>query len=85
MERLHQPGDMISEQYRIIDTLGQGGVGITYKADDLQSGERVALKALSLRRMTERKAWLWKFQQDRYAAIKAYFLRSFSWLEMDFC
>ncbi|MFN9857879.1 MAG: protein kinase domain-containing protein, partial [Pseudanabaena sp.] len=33
--------------------MGQGGIGITYAAEDLQKGVRVALKALSLRRMTE--------------------------------
>ncbi|HAA33185.1 MAG TPA: ankryin, partial [Cyanobacteria bacterium UBA8553] len=51
MEALHQPGDIIAERYRIIDILGQGGVGITYKAQDLKSSQRVALKALSLRQM----------------------------------
>jgi serine/threonine protein kinase len=51
MEALHQPGDIIAERYRIIDILGQGGVGITYKAQDLKSSQQVALKALSLRQM----------------------------------
>ncbi|MCL1469256.1 ankyrin repeat domain-containing protein [Argonema antarcticum] len=53
MELLHQPGDIIAEKYRIIDTLGQGGSGTTYLAEDLQSAQRVALKALSLHRMTD--------------------------------
>lgn len=52
-EGRHQPGDLIAERYQIIDTLGQGGVGITYEAEDLQTQQRVALKALSLRRMTD--------------------------------
>jgi serine/threonine protein kinase len=51
--RLHQPGQIITERYRIIDTLGQGGIGITYKAQDLQTNHQVALKALALRRMTD--------------------------------
>jgi len=53
MEQLHQPGDIIAERYRIIDILGQGGIGITYAAEDLKTGERVALKAVSLRRMDD--------------------------------
>jgi serine/threonine protein kinase len=53
MELLHQPGDIIAERYQIIDTLGQGGIGITYEAQDLHNSQLVAIKALSLRRMTD--------------------------------
>ncbi|WP_226587864.1 serine/threonine protein kinase [Microseira wollei] len=53
MELLHQPGDIIAERYQIIDTLGQGGIGITYEAQDLHNSQRVAIKALSLRRMND--------------------------------
>jgi len=53
MELLHQPGTIIAERYRIIDTLGQGGIGITYLAEDLQNSQPVALKALAFRRMTD--------------------------------
>ncbi|MCL1462872.1 serine/threonine protein kinase [Argonema galeatum] len=53
MELLHQPGEIIAQRYRILDTLGQGGVGITYQAQDLQNSQQVALKALSLRRMAD--------------------------------
>ncbi|NEQ67053.1 MAG: protein kinase [Symploca sp. SIO2D2] len=51
MEVLHQAGEVIAKRYRIISTLGQGGNGITYKAEDLKSSEQVALKALSLRNL----------------------------------
>jgi serine/threonine protein kinase len=50
-DELHQVGDNIADRYRILHLLGQGGVGITYEAEDLQIHERVALKALSLRHM----------------------------------
>lgn len=53
MELLHQPGEVIDKRYRILDTLGQGGVGITYLAQDLENGKNLALKVLSLRRMND--------------------------------
>jgi serine/threonine protein kinase len=56
MELLHEPGEIVAQRYRIVDTLGQGGSGTTYQAEDLQSGELVALKALSLHRVTDWKA-----------------------------
>lgn len=51
MEALHQPGDIIAQRYRVTDILGQGGVGTTYAAEDLESGQQVAVKALSLHHM----------------------------------
>lgn len=49
MEVLHQLGDIIDQRYRIQDTLGKGGTGTTYAAENLQTGELVALKVVSLR------------------------------------
>ncbi|MBD2568542.1 serine/threonine protein kinase [Anabaena lutea] len=68
MEMLHQPGEIIAERYCIIGTLGQGGIGITYQAEDIQKHQQVALKALALRRMTE-----WKVLElfEREAKILA--------------
>jgi eukaryotic-like serine/threonine-protein kinase len=53
MEELHQVGQIINQRYRILYKLGQGGVGITYAALDLQTSEQVALKVLSIRRISE--------------------------------
>jgi eukaryotic-like serine/threonine-protein kinase len=53
MEILQKSEKIIAERYRIIGKLGQGGVGITYAAVDLNSDRKVALKALSLRLTTE--------------------------------
>lgn len=49
MEVLHQPEDIIEQRYRILSILGKGGIGTTYAAENLQTGERVALKVVSLR------------------------------------
>jgi serine/threonine protein kinase len=56
MPLLHQVGDTIADRYRILDTLGEGGGSIAYQVEDLQNGELLALKALTLDRATERKA-----------------------------
>lgn len=53
MKTLQRSEKIIAEKYRIIGKLGQGGVGITYAAVDLNSNQKVALKALSLRLTTE--------------------------------
>lgn len=79
MEQLHQAGDVVAERYRIVQILGQGGVGITYEAEDLREHQRVALKALSLHRMTDWKAMeLFKrealtLEQLEHPAIPRYF------------
>ncbi len=56
MELLHSSGETIAQRYRILDILGQGGSGTTYLAEDIHCSEQVALKALSLRHMTDWKA-----------------------------
>ena len=56
MHPSQQPNNIISQKYRIIKTLGEGGSGITYLAQDLKNNKNVALKALSLHRMNDWKA-----------------------------
>ena len=51
---LHQANDIIAQRYRIVTSLGKGGMGITYEAEDLINYQRVALKVVSLR---EAKDW----------------------------
>lgn len=53
METLHQPEDIISQRYRIVTSLGKGGMGTTYEAEDLTNYKRVAIKVLSLHNITD--------------------------------
>jgi ankyrin repeat protein len=68
MELLHDPGEIIAQRYRILDQLGQGGSGTTYQALSLQNDQQVALKALSLHRLTD-----WKMLElfEREARVLA--------------
>jgi serine/threonine protein kinase len=56
VETFDQSGQVIGDRYRIIAPLGQGGMGITYEAEDLTNHQPVAIKALSLRQLTDWKA-----------------------------
>lgn len=46
---LHQSGEQAAQRYEILDVLGQGGSGITYRAKDRLTDQQVALKVLQLR------------------------------------
>lgn len=79
MELLHKSGEVINQKYRILDTLGQGGIGITYLAEDLETNENLALKVLSLRRINNwKKIELFEregqiLSQLNHPAIPSYF------------
>jgi serine/threonine protein kinase len=59
---------IIAQRYRIIGILGEGGTGTTYQAQDLETSQEVALKALSLQRMND-----WKVMElfEREARVLA--------------
>ena len=52
----HQPGDIVAQKYRIVRLLGEGGVGTTYDAEDLQTHPRIALKVVFLQQIQDWKA-----------------------------
>ncbi len=47
---------ILINKYQIIDILGKGGVGVTYRARDIETNWIVAIKALSLKRAKDWKA-----------------------------
>jgi serine/threonine protein kinase len=49
MHFVRQPDEIIDHRYRLLGELGQGGSGVTYEAELLSTGQRVALKELSLK------------------------------------
>lgn len=40
------PGDVLRGKYRLIRTLGRGGMGVVFAAEQLRTGQRVAIKAM---------------------------------------
>lgn len=46
MEHLLQPGILLDERYRVDHVLGEGGFGITYAAENVRIGLKVAIKEL---------------------------------------
>jgi len=53
METLHETNEIIADRYRIVNPLGRGQSSSTYEAEDLTNNQRVALKVLSLRQVTD--------------------------------
>lgn len=49
MKFTSQLGKIINGKYRLVKILGEGGWGVTYLAEELQSRQQIALKMLALR------------------------------------
>ncbi len=42
-----QPGEVIEERYKVVRTIGAGGMGVVYEVERLADGKHLALKALA--------------------------------------
>jgi len=52
---LLKPGQLLAERFRIVQSLGAGGMGQVYEAEDCRLGEHVALKIPSFNASADRK------------------------------
>ncbi len=50
------PEGIVADRYRIIETIGVGGSATVFEAEDLETGERVALKAIPAEEKLRRRA-----------------------------
>ncbi len=53
MQVQHKKNDIIQDRYRLVQVLGRGGSGITYRAEDTWAKQWVAIKVVSLRQMQD--------------------------------
>jgi len=51
-----QPGDMIADRYKVIESIGAGGMGVVYRVHDTVLGEDVALKLMAARLLQDQTA-----------------------------
>ena len=67
LEDLLSPGSLFAEKYRILAVLGQGGMGVVYKAEHLFMKRIVALKTV-LTALTANSTAAYRFAQEAKAA-----------------
>jgi len=67
--RLNWEGETVANRYRIINRLGEGGMGTVYRATDLQSGQTVALKTPRIA-LLENPAFFKRFQREMRALLQ---------------
>ena len=53
---LFQPDDRVAQRFKIIRLIGTGGMGEVYEAEDIDLGQRIALKTVRIDRLRDAKA-----------------------------
>jgi len=51
-----QPGEVIADRYKVIESIGAGGMGVVYRVQDTVLGEDVALKLMATRLLQDQTA-----------------------------
>ncbi|MCU1282381.1 MAG: serine/threonine protein kinase [bacterium] len=65
-QRPHRVGDVLAARYRIVDRLGDGGMGEVFVAENLSIGKRVAIKVLKAELLADA-AFRQRFQHEAEA------------------
>src|SRR5271163_1907239 len=65
--RAFTAGDLIAGRYRVLSRLGQGGMGVVYKVEQIFVGKQLALKTLPSSSVSD--TALRRFQQEGRAAF----------------
>ena len=65
--KMLEPGTIVAERYRIVDSIGKGGMGIVYKASNIHMGKTVAMKLMLQETSTNSQDYR-RFQREAQAA-----------------
>lgn len=65
--KLLEPGTIVAERYRIVDSIGKGGMGVVYKASNIHMGKTVAMKMMLQETSTNSQDYR-RFQREAQAA-----------------
>lgn len=79
MENALSSQNFLKQKYQIIDKIGQGGYGITYRAVDVETNTEYAIKEFFPKQIVERSedGKTVKLREDRYASVYQKLIKQF--------